>query len=515
MLTERVLLVCLGVLGDLAWRKFIKVVRQIENSEPNIELLLVDIPWNESNGLDTPQELRWRMARRRVEHIAEQIAAGKVAGLNLNAELSRDILPWEGDQFFDNGYLDGAATIREQNKLAFQGAIEDWLKYFLGSSTATRLPRYAADITQVYSRIQRLKSNGWKVVVYAATPPQAYNAIINQWRVLADRIVLEKPAGGLDPDSLEYLGADSLRQAAASLPQSCQLVVNDHYNAKSMVRMLNRFADFGLFKDILSPARINRVVLQLLEPAPIPLGRCSFYIGAGGVFGDMAPHIIQIIRALFGLSFGLPRVEFTGKFCWGRYEAGPQGVAPLQVRPYCYEPDYYRALDSVTETFVAFEAQIKIEGHPDIPLFCRTGKGIQFERKTLRVDATSDANGSELSFLFNFTDNTFAILNDEKGFVLASGPLTITDAFESGVPSMSWEYQGIFETLISSRWESNALDSRYFPSIADAAESSDRVFEKLLKERSDGSRIVASYSPKKPSTQTGILNFLDDQAHWD
>lgn len=515
MLTERVLLVCIGALGDLAWRKFIGAARHLENVEPNIELLLVDLPWDEAFALPLEKELYWRIGRRLIELLAEQISEGKVPNLSLTVDLSGSMLPWDADHFFEEAFVTGPPKVKHEIKEKLKRDIDDWLRYLLGTSVLTRLPRYVTGIAAVGNRIQRLKESGWKVVVHVATPPQAYPEIINQWRFVSDRIVLEKPACGLDSKSLRYAGGKALLQQASTVPASCQLVTNDHYNAKSLVRLLKRFADFGIFRDILSPPRVKRVVLQLLEPSPLPLGRCSFYVGAGGVFGDMGPHIFQTIRALFGAAVGFPRIDFNGHFRWGRYaDAAVPAQVATEAKPYVYDPHYYRGFDAVTETFVAFQAQVRVDGHA-IPFFCRAGKGLQNEAKILRVDAAYNEDSPELSFLFNFGDNTFTIVNEETGFVFGTGQLTIKDPFESGVPSMSWEYKGVYETLVSSRWEPDALDSRYFPSLTDGIEMSDLIYAQLFKERHNPSRVLNSYSPKKPSTQTEILGYLDNVARWD
>lgn len=516
MLIDRVLLVCVGALGDLAWRKFISAARQIEKAEPNIELLLVDVPWDEAFGLPLEKELRWRIARRKIELVAEQISEYRMPGLSLNVDLSGKILPWDVDEFFEDTYVTGSTLLKEQKKDELKREIEDWTKFFLGRGLLTRLPKYVTDVSRISNRIRRLKENGWKVVVHVATPPQAYPGIVRQWRCLADRIVLEKPACGLDAGTLNYAGAECLLKEALDLPPSCQLVTNDHYNAKLLVRLLKRFVDFGIFTDILSPPRITRIVLQLLEESTLPLGRCSFYVGAGGVFGDMAPHIFQTVRALFGVAAGTPQIEFNGKFLWGRYDDPLSTDDPqlTQAPPYAFDPNYYRRFDLNTETFVSFQAEVKVDGHA-IPFYCRAGKGLQSETKRLRIDAVYDDSGSELSFLFNLSDNTITILNEKKGFVLAVGELNINDAFESGIPSMSWEYKGVYETLVSSRWEPEALDPRYFPSIRDGIEMSDRIFSRLIKERSNPARVINGYSPRRPSTQTEILGYLDSAARWD
>jgi hypothetical protein len=517
MIVERVLLVCVGSLGDLAWRKFIAHAREIEQRDPNVELLVVDISWDEAHGVPLERELRWRIGRRQLELLAEKINDGKAPGLTLKFDLDRNPLPWDVDEFFEGNYLEGPAAIKAEHRENLHRDIQGWVSYFVSRSLVTGLPRYCSGLDKVGSNIKRLKDNGWKIALYMATPPQTYPDIISRWRYLADRIVLEKPACGLDPETLLYPGPSTLLEAVAGVPASSQVVTNDHYNSKSLVRVLDRIKDYGLFDGLISPGRIKRIVVQLLETAPLPLGRCHFYNGAGGAFGDMVPHILQTVRASLGLNSSDLEIEFKDNFCWARYDDAPVAgsfVTPSGV-PYIYEPGYYQPLSVETETFVAFEAVAKVEGYPDIPLYCRTGKGFQFEKKSLRLDVEYDDKGSEMSLLFNFIDNSITIADAAKGFVLAFGQVSINDAFQSGVPSMNWEYKGVFDTLINSEWKPDALDNRYFPSIIDAAAMSTTVFERLVRERRNPSRIINSYSAKRPSTQIAILNFLDNKARWD
>ena len=231
----------------------------------------------------------------------------------------------------------------------------------------------------------------------------------------------------------------------------------------------------------------------------------------------MVPHVLQTVRASMGLNSHDLEIAFTDNFCWARYDEAPLpgSFATPTCVPYSYEPGYYQPLSVETETFVAFEAVVKANGHPDIPLYCRTGKGFEFEKKCLRMDIAHPNDGSELSLYFDFVDNSITVKDETKGLLLAFGQVSINDAFQSGVPSMSWEYKGVFEALIYSEWTPDALDSRYFPSIPDAVTMATTVFERLQAERDNPSRIIYSYSVKRPSTQITILNFLDNKANWD
>jgi hypothetical protein len=382
-------------------------------------------------------------------------------------------------------------------------------------SQVTGLPKYAFDLADVGSIITRMKDRGWQVVLFIATPPQAYPEVINRWKYLADRVVLEKPACGLNPQTLRFDGTGELLLAVSGVPATTQVVTNDHYNAKSIVRMLDRINDYGILENLLKPQKIKRIVVQLLEAAPLPLGRCGFYVGSGGPFGDMVPHLLQAVRASLGLTPDDFTVRFGKNFCWARYNSAPLPAsfsAPAGI-PYSYDPNYFRPLSDETETFVAFDAEVLLDAW-SIPLYCRTGKGFHVERKSLRIDVDYDGKGSELSLLFDFAENTITMRDERKGFVLAFGQMSVHDPFQSGVPSMEWEYRGIFDTLVRSDWTPTALDQRFFPSVKSAASLSATVFEQLIQERCKPSRILHSYSTKDPRTRSQILSFLDPQAHW-
>jgi glucose-6-phosphate 1-dehydrogenase len=514
MAVNHVLLVCIGVLGDLAWRKFIAAARALEAMNPNVELLLLDIAWRESERLSQQQELGWRIGRRCIELMAEEINKGQVEGLRLKFGLDSRPLPWEIDDFCEN-YLEGSPAVVGAQRDKLHRFVDDWVRYFSTTSLVTGLPRYSSNLDEVGSIIKRLRDNNWRVALFVATPPQAYPKIINQWKYLADRIVLEKPACGLEPSTLTYANSQALLEACRSAPASTQIVTSDHYNAKALVRLMDRISDYHLLDTPLSPRRIKRIVVQLLEADPLPLGRNVFYVGAGGAFGDMVPHLFQAARAVLGLKSSDLKIEFTDNFCWGRYDTAPlpgSFTTPTGI-PYNYDPDYYQPLTAETETFVTFEAQVRVDGYPPIPFFCRTGKGLQFERKSLRVDTQYDEQGSEMSLLFNFADGSLTIRDDRKGFALAFAKMSLRDPFASGVPSEAWEYPGIFDTLVNSEWQPDTLDERYFPSVRVSAELSSVIYERLLEERSN-SRTIHSYSINRPTSRRDILSYLDSKAHW-
>jgi hypothetical protein len=510
----RVLLVCIGALGDLAWRKFIEPALELDRRNANVEVLFVDLGWLGSHVAPLHQELRWRIGRRCIELLAEKIDEGKVPGVRLTFGLESQPLPWEVDDFFENCLTgDAAALAAERERL--RNRIEGWVSYFTSESLVTGLPRYASNIEQIGGKIAHLRTRGYKVAAFVATPPQAYPSIIKSWQYLADRIVLEKPACGLNPETLLFEGPDELLRVVAEAPDTVQVVTSDHYNAKAIVRAMDRARIYRLFDGLLDPSRIKRIVVQLLEQAPLPLGRVSFYNGVGGPFGDMVPHLLQAVRAILGLTPAQMRVRFGKSFYWARYDTAPAASSFTRPAgtPYSYDPEYYQSMRPETETFVAFEAEVSAEGGPSFPLYCRTGKGFQ-KRKSLRVDVDYDGTGSELSLIFDLDKGALTIRDETEGFVLAFGQLSLHDPFESGVPSMAWEYEGIFESLIRSDWTPGALNHRFFPEVEHAAETCRLVYERLVTERQNAGRVILPYSVANPASRFKLLNLLDPKAHW-
>jgi hypothetical protein len=515
---QGILLVLIGVLGDLAWRKFLDDARKLEGENESLAVLYVDVPWPNSDEVALSDELRWRIGRRRIELRAEEISGGNVKGLRLKSSISDTRLPWEVDAFVKE-HLEGTDEDLEKERQMLQRFIDDWLGYLTEPSPLTGMVRYAPDPEALRGDIEKLREDGWKVTVFVATPPQAYPAIIDQWRGLADRIVLEKPAGCLDPGKLTYAGTEKVREAAGRLIAPAQIATNDHYNAKLVTRVLDRVSDLGIFDSLLDPDRIQRIVVQLVEPAPLPLGRNGFYNGAGGACGDMASHLLQMVRALLGLPQGELKVRFD-EFHWARCESISQTCEHCPTeRPYVYEPHYYQPLHVETETFVAFKGTVEVRGR-SIPLYCRTGKGLRPGRKTLRVDTLSRSGDSVISLIFDLGEGTLKVKNGYD-FILKTGKLSLTDPFQSGVPSVDTdseiaEYKGIFQALVQSEWTNRSLDDRYFPSVSQAADMSDIIFERLVEERAKrGAGAVLSYATDKPETYFPVLALLDEEADWD
>jgi glucose-6-phosphate 1-dehydrogenase len=513
---HRVLLVLVGALGDLAWRKFIAAARIVEQESPNVAVLLVDMPWPAGNNISLDAELNLRIARRRIEVRAEEISGRKVEGLSLSSELGSTQFPWRVDDFVA-GHLRGDSDALKRERKTLQEFVDEWVVYFTEPSPGTELMRYSSDPCQIRTELERLRQQGWKVAVLVATPSPAYAAVVNQWEGVADRIVLEKPAGCLDPQTMAYSGTKELRQAASRIQMPSQIVTNDHYNSKAIVRMMDRIRDYHLFDALLDPARIKRIVVQLLESAPLPMGRYGFYNGAGGAFGDMVPHLLQAVRAILGIPQGSLKIEFV-KFYWAKCDCIPLTACRSMIAPYSHEPNYYQPLSPDTESFVAFKALVEVEGYL-IPLYCRTGKGINRPGKTLRVDTRySDSKADTVSLIFDIQEEKLTIRDDYKRFIMTTGKISLTDPFQSGVPPIDTEinfteYKAIFNALVQSEWTGDALDSRYFPLVQNAADLSDMIFGELIKERNKA-RAIHTYSTDESSSYLEILEFLDDEARW-
>ncbi|HKQ05954.1 MAG TPA: hypothetical protein VJ464_12530 [Blastocatellia bacterium] len=520
MRVMNVLLVLVGALGDLAWRKFLVDAKAMEAAHPDVSVLLVDVPWRNA-GLPLDQELRLRIGQRLIELRAEKV--------NLRSNIGNTPLPWEVEEFVTTQLNTGDAN-REREGL--EGQLSQEISWFTEKSRAGHV-RYCSDPVAATEIARTLKDSDWKIAVFVATPPDAYPAIIKQWSRLADRIVLEKPASGLgpgeEPGSLVYPGTGRLRDVAKSVTPPAQIATNDHYNAKLITRALDRIRDYHLFDYWLDPSRIKRIRVELLEPAPLPLGRCGFYNGAGGAFGDMVPHLLQAVRALLGLTPDTLKVRFGDEFYWGRYKDAPLAgsfVTPVGY-PYQYNPGYYQPLNEQTETFVAFEAKIEIydtsrPGKPpaEIDLYCRTGKGFSPAHKSISVDVEYSPSGVEARLIFNFENGDISVRDDRGGFLLATGKLQIDEPFQSGIPWVDkghQEYKGIFKALVSSEWKADALNSRYFPTVTDAADLCDIVYQRLIAERAkriERGEPLLTYEIGDVNSCLELMKLLDEKAHW-
>lgn len=527
MADKKVLLVLVGALGDLAFRKFLKDAKKLEARRSELGILLVDQSWGASE-VSLEQELHWRIGCRLIELRAEEITDGKAPGVNLTSSLGNTQLPWEIDEFVDQR-LSGSPEALNDLRSKLKESLAGWRDYFLGNSPATGLRRYSSDSDFIEGAARKLKDEGWKIAVFVATPPQAYPTIVEQWRLLgADRIVLEKPAAGLN-DKLKYDGANGLRTEASKIALPAQIATNDHYNAKLVTRAMDLIRDYRLFDHLLQPDRIKKIVVQLLEPAALPLGRYKFYNGAGGAFGDMVPHLLQAVRAILGLTTGQLNVSFE-KFEWARdKDASSDPITTPPTAPYIHQPNYYQSLNAITETFVVFKATVSVGGQ-EIPLYCRTGKGL-LSHKTLRLDVRYGESDAELSLFFDFGSSSIIIRDDSTGFHLATGKLTLKKNFQSGIPRVERyegvevvEYEGIFDCLVNSEWEPEParLDTRYFPPVEDAANLADIVFNRLDDERqkrqkraeAEGKEQTSLLRYGKGQSAASVLDLYDEEAHW-
>src|SRR5215213_9091490 len=168
---SRVLLVLVGALGDLAWRKFLGSAKTIESHDADVAVMLVDVPWLAAD-VSLANELRWRIARRRIELYAENVAARKVKGLNLKSPLGTEQFPWDVDEFFER-FIAGNAEVLEPERKKLNSEVNEWIQYFMEVGSAG-LMRYQYDFEKIHDRLKELKEEGWKIALLVATPPTVY-----------------------------------------------------------------------------------------------------------------------------------------------------------------------------------------------------------------------------------------------------------------------------------------------------------------------------------------------------
>ena len=160
----------------------------------------------------------------------------------------------------------------------------------------------------------------YRIIVYAATPPNTYPQLLQQWSPYAERIAFEKPIAGLleangngelqltqtaSPDGVET--TKKIRTAVAEAfrnpnrietLQPLSLSSVDHYNSKWTVAAIEWLKRRKIVDHILNQP--SRIAIQVLEGGMLPRGRFQFYNGVGGALADMLSHLIQPLRSLTG-----------------------------------------------------------------------------------------------------------------------------------------------------------------------------------------------------------------------
>jgi hypothetical protein len=113
-----------------------------------------------------------------------------------------------------------------------------------------------------------------------------------------------------------------------------------------------------------------------------------------------------------------------------------------------------------------------------------------------------------VSLIFDFGRSQIIVRDDANGFILKTGSLNLQAPFQSGVPDVGSEYQGIFECLVRSDWRGDALNHRYFPPVEDAVRLAEVIYDYLVAQRASRG-VMSSYKIGNPDSCNELLKLLD------
>jgi glucose-6-phosphate 1-dehydrogenase len=357
-----------------------------------------------------------------------------------------------------------------------------------------------------------LLAREYRIIVYAATPPNTYPKLLQQWSPYAERIAFEKPIAGL----LESNGQGALQLTQTASPrgvettkrireaveeafrnpnrietlQRISLSSVDHYNSKWTVAAIEWLKRRKIVDHILK--RPSRICIQVLEGGILPRGRFQFYNGVGGALADMLSHLIQPLRSLTGhATIGelLSTLEIV-QVERARYLLNEEHVLDAFGAGFAAQKDLADKLAKDTETFGVVHLKFN-EGewkHTDV--FIRTGKGFLPQSKTMVIEASDD-------------DGPVALICDidRRRICLADHGLQPPQNFTNDLPAHVWmvtrefdvpglirdhylspdtkEYFSVFSALCSPE----ELDGRFFPSVEDASQVCDFFYKEIIDDR--------------------------------
>lgn len=359
----------------------------------------------------------------------------------------------------------------------------------------------------------KMLAQNYRIIVYVATPPQAYPLVIHQWAPYAERIALEKPISGLmTPDSgrlrLALTSSDTLKSVGTEIRKTAsnrarahmapvQVVTIDHYTSKWALHAIDIAKQRRVIDHILAHPQL--VLVQVCESEVLSSGRFHFYNSVGGAFSDMVAHLMQPLRAIAGYGSVAEMLDHLRvlKIRRAQYEIDGS-MRAKRDRPFSGDYDEKDAdtrLITDTETFAAAELQFISGPWTGVKVLVRTGKGVLPESKILRVYGPDDGEGTAtVTFDISGKALELGIVNKDQD-AMRLRPWMKGERFKIEVDGVdvtqpSDEYGLIFSRLCGLA----ELDPRYFPPVSEAAKAYDFFRTILVRERFAGS-LNAQYEP--------------------
>ncbi len=274
---------------------------------------------------------------------------------------------------------------------------DEWHRFAQGIFYVTGNYDDPAGFAQLKARIEELdntRHTGRNRLFYLATPPSVYEPVATQLG-LADlvhpatdecwtRLVVEKPFGH------DLASARALNEHLLGIFHEDQIYRIDHYLGKETVQniLVFRFAN-GIFEPIWNRNYVDHVQITVSESIGVE-GRGGYYDKSGALRDMVQNHMMQLV-SLVGME---PPIAFDAKAVRdGKMNllSSIRPLAPDEVGDYVVRAQYSPgeldgtsipayldeegvAVDSTTETFVAWKLEIDNWRWNGVPFYLRTGK---------------------------------------------------------------------------------------------------------------------------------------------